>query len=108
MAQEVTYPKAIPSRNSKSLQQRLRDEQPGMMQNPFYDQSEMIPNPVHDQLNPFLITSPNTNNNTSGSLMGRWLGKNSNKRKLTHFIEDLEQEISPDKIEHTPSGNEVM
>lgn len=98
MAQEITYPKAISSRNSKNLQQRQRDE----------DQPGMMPNPFHDQQNPFFINSSNTNNLTDGSLMGRWLGTNSNKRKLTNFIEDLEQDISSDKIEHTPSGNEVM
>lgn len=104
MTQEITYPKAISSRNSKNLQQRRRDDdQSGMMPNSLHDRSEMIPNPFHDQQNPFLINSPSTNNHTAGSLMDRWQGTNSNKRKLTNFIEDLEQEI-----EHTPSGNEVM
>ncbi|CAB4395691.1 unnamed protein product [Rhizophagus irregularis] len=96
MVQEITYPKAISSRNSKNLQQRQRDE----------DQSGMIPNSFRDQQNPFFINSSNTNNLTAGSLMGRWLSTNSNKRKLTNFIEDLEQDISSDRIEHTPSGNE--
>ncbi|GBB90880.1 hypothetical protein RclHR1_00180018 [Rhizophagus clarus] len=98
MTEETTYPMAISSRNS-----RKRDiDQSGIMPNPFHDRSEMVPNPLYDQPNPFLTNSSNTND-TAGSLMGRWLGKNSNKRKLSNFNEDLEQEISS---EHIPFGNE--
>ncbi|RIA91073.1 hypothetical protein C1645_768455, partial [Glomus cerebriforme] len=90
IAQEITYPRSTSSRNSKNSFNNIKTTHQIKQDD---DQSVMA--------NPFLINSSNTSNNTAGSLMSKWLDLNLDKRNLPNLIENLEQEISSDKIGRT-------
>jgi hypothetical protein len=80
MAQEITYPKARSSRNSKlSSHSNINTDQDD-------EQSEMA--------NPFLVNQSSMNDRTAGNLMIRWSDTNLDRKNTSDFIENPKQEIS--------------